>query len=575
MLRGVRRTGLIALGMLALHALGSPTAAAPPTVEIRAQTKLVLDKIQLLSDDEAELRGHLIDGLTGDGIGGQRVTIRLGDITVTAPPTERDGSFHAKIGVAPGRQQVELDFHGSQLLGSAQLAQATDPSRTQVGLTIDVEEAPGGIRVIVRATVDDQPFQPGAGEPLPIALSIGSPLQPQLSPLATVAPGAPFLLTRKAAGGPGTRRIHAEFAGDDHRQAAMTDKTVELGAGSTTTMKVSANRIAYEDSLGVSGTVVDEDGHPLDRAAVTLASGDRRLAQGATATDGTYKFKVEGEVLGEGQWGIQVQADPGKPSIKASRSQPEIIKVSTPQPVPVSYTIAAFIATAAAAGGFFLARTRPWRRLRRPAAPADAPANAALEDQVDGGLVAAKAGIAATLRRASDDGFSGAVRDTVRNRSVADAVVRLRREQNSLMEEEREARTGADGNFAFEALTAGEWQAEVAAPGHVTEKFGVSIPHRGELRGVRVDLVAVRERVFQLYRRAAEPILPEPRLWGVWSPRQIVDHVRGKRPSPALADLTNLVEEIYFSARLAEETVLAAASEQVDRAIRERARVAS
>ena len=100
----------------------------------------------------------------------------------------------------------------------------------------------------------------------------------------------------------------------------------------------------------------------------------------------------------------------------------------------------------------------------------------------------------------------------------------------------------------IEKLDTGEWRAEVAAPGHVTEQFSVTIPHRGELRGVRVDLVPVRERVFQLYRRAAEPVLPEARLWGIWSPRQIVDHVRSKRPSPALADLTDFVEEVYFSA---------------------------
>jgi len=93
--------------------------------------------------------------------------------------------------------------------------------------------------------------------------------------------------------------------------------------------------------------------------------------------------------------------------------------------------------------------------------------------------------------------------------------------------------------------------------------------------GVRVDLVPVRERVFQLYRRAAEPILPEARLWGVWSPRQIVDHVRSKRPSPALNDLTDFVEEIYFSPRISEETVLPIASERVDRAIHERTSAAS
>jgi hypothetical protein len=238
--------------------------------------------------------------------------------------------------------------------------------------------------------------------------------------------------------------------------------------------------------------------------------------------------------------------------------------------VPVSYTIAAFLATACAAGGFFAARARPWQRLRRPAPPAEVAASHVHDEPVDGGLVVAKPGLVSTLRRASDDGFSGVVRDTVRGRPVGDAQVKLRLEPL-----ERAVTTGGDGGFTFEALAAGEWRAEVAAPGHVTESFVVSIPHRGELRGVRVDLVPVRERVFQLYRRAAEPILPEPRLWGVWSPRQIVDHVRSKRPTPALAELTSFVEEIYFSPRLADETVLPAASEQVDRAIRERASAAN
>ena len=96
------------------------------------------------------------------------------------------------------------------------------------------------------------------------------------------------------------------------------------------------------------------------------------------------------------------------------------------------------------------------------------------------------------------------------------------------------------------------------------------MPHRGELRGVRVDLVPVRERVFQLYRHAAEPALPEPRLWGIWSPRQIVDHVKSKKQSPAMSELTDFIEEVYFSPRLAAETMIPGAKERVDRAIHER-----
>jgi hypothetical protein len=299
-------------------------------------------------------------------------------------------------------------------------------------------------------------------------------------------------------------------------------------------------------------------------------SGDRRLAQGATSEDGTYNFKVEAEILGQGQFGIFVQSDPGATYMRPSHSDPTVIKIAAPQPVPVSYTVAAFIATALAAGGFFTARAKPWRRLRRPAPPAEAPEHDGENEQVDGGLVVAKPGLVSTLRRPNDDGFSGVVRDTVRGRPVDGAIVRVILGDGA---EEREIATASDGSFTIEKLTVGERRAEVLAPGHVTERFVVSIPHRGELRGVRVDLVPVRERVFQLYRRAAEPSLPEPRLWGIWSPRQIVDHVRSKRQSPALAELTDFVEEIYFSPRLAPETELPGASERVDRAIRERARV--
>jgi hypothetical protein len=336
-------------------------------------------------------------------------------------------------------------------------------------------------------------------------------------------------------------------------------------------MSVSTHRIAYEDKLAVAGKVTDEDGKPVSRAAVTLMSGDRRLAQGATSDDGTYSFRVEAQIIagpptaetGDRQFGVQVSSDPGQSFVKPSKSAPEVVSIRPPQPVPVSYTIAAFLATALAAGGFFAARTKPWKRFRRPAPPAEVPSAEGEIGETAGGLVVARPGFIPTLRRPNDDTFSGVVRDTVRGRPIADARVKVG---------DHDVTTGPDGGFVIEHLRAGELRAEVSADGHVTEAFAVTIPHRGELRGVRVDLVPVRERVFQLYRRAAEPVLPESRLWGIWTPRQIVDHVRSKRPSPALADLTDFVEEIYFSPRIAAESVLPQASDRVDRAIQERAR---
>src|ERR1700755_1981909 len=144
MLRGVRRTRAVLVLLYALAYARATAIAAPPQVEIRAQTKLVLDKIRLIADDRAELRGHLLDALTGDGIAGQHVHIHLGEIDSSAT-TERDGGFHITVPTDPGTQEVELNSAGGQLLGATELSQPTDPSRAQVSLSLDFEEAPGGI----------------------------------------------------------------------------------------------------------------------------------------------------------------------------------------------------------------------------------------------------------------------------------------------------------------------------------------------------------------------------------------------------------------------------------------------
>jgi hypothetical protein len=536
-------------------------ATAAPRVEIKAQTQLSLTSVRLQPDGTVEVIGQLIDKLTGEGIPHRRVTVTVaGERTVAN--TDSSGNFKVIFDrPEAGPQRIGLAFGGADHVDAAPpLEITTDPAKQHVALAIaKIDDVPDGVRLVVTAKIDNQAIT------VPVQLAVGAASDATLAPLRAEQTNQPFVLRRADAGGAGTHRLRASFLGDDSRQATSAELTLELASVTTTTMTVSATTLAYEDDLVVTGRVADDDGHAVGRAAVTLAAGDRRLAQGATLDDGSYKLRVEASVLGEGQFGVQVAAEPAKSYVKSSRSQPVVIRIAAPSPVPVSYTFAAFVATAFAAGGFFLARTKPWQRLRRPAPPAEVPSQEG-EIEAAGGLVVAKPSIVSTLRRPSDDGFSGVVRDTVRGRPIAEAVVRL-----ILGDAERELRTGADGSFTIEKLATGVWQAEVAASGHVTERFAVTVPHRGELRGVRVDLVPVRERVFQLYRRAAEPILPEARLWGIWSPRQIVDHVRSKRPTPALAELTDFVEEVYFSNRANAETVLPHAQARVDRAIKERA----
>jgi hypothetical protein len=547
--------------------IAASVASAAPQVDIKAQSQI--SQIHLHKElDGVHVTGKLVDKLTGDALpSGQHVRIRLGD-GERAVQTRQDGGFDAVFPDTGGPQEVTLTFGGTTQIESAHLSLTADPDKSAVELAIKkVRDDPKGAMLRVDATSEEGQAS------LAVQVELATPGKNDWHALPGHATTSqPFLLARKDAGGPGNYLVRATFTGDDVHQRATAEGTLELTAGTTTSMDTKATSLRYEDDLVVTGYVVDDDGRPVARAAMTLVTGDRRLAQGATTDEGSYRFKVEAKLLGDCNarpctFPVQAQADPGSAFVRPSRSQPAQIKVAAPQPVPISYTVAAFAITGLAAAAFFAARSKPWRRLRRPAPPAEVPSQEGERGREDGGLVVAKPGIVSTLRGRYDDGFSGVVRDTVRGRPIAQAVVCLQ-----LGETEREVRTGADGGFAIEHLGVGEWRAEVAASGHVTEKFVVSIPHRGELRGVRVDLVPVRERVFQLYRRAAEPVLPEARLWGVWSPRQIVDHVRAKRPSPALADLTDFVEEIYFSPRLAAETVLVHASERVDRAIQERAR---
>jgi hypothetical protein len=543
--------------------VAATTLNAAPQVEIKGKSQLSLTKVKS-REDGVEVTGQLVDKLTNEGLPGQNVTITIGQ-TVESAMTQPDGTFRVVMQADPGPVKVQLGYTGTRSVDRAEpLAVTTDPSKSQIelGITKVADEADGA-RIRIAALGDEV----GALAGLPVTLAVAPQNTDAFHDVLSAQTGSDVSLTRKAAGGPGMYRLRATYKGDDHTQAATKEVLIELASSTSTTMQLSATKLAYEADLVATGTVTDDDRRPVAGATVTLTTGDRRLAQGATNDRGAYRFSIEASVLGQGEFGLQVQAEPGRSYVKPSHSDPAIVKVANPAPVPVSYTVAAFLATALAAAAFFVARKKPWLRLRKPAPPAEGGAEEDLPiDVADGGLVVAKPGLVSTLRRAQDDGFAGVVRDTVRGRPIENAVIRLAYDAN-----EHELRTGADGAFAIEHLGVGEWRATVTADGHVSERFAVTIPHRGELRGVRVDLVPVRERVFQLYRRAAEPILPEPRLWGIWSPRQIVDHVRTKRPTPALADLTDFVEEIYFSPRLAVESTLVQANEHVDRAIQERA----
>jgi len=157
--------------------------------------------------------------------------------------------------------------------------------------------------------------------------------------------------------------------------------------------------------------------------------------------------------------------------------------------------------------------------------------------------------LVSTLRRPSDFGFSGQVFDVVTGRPIKGATIGVLGPTPTADDADRKVLSDDDGAFAIEDLPGGAWKVVVAATGFMPEMFDIVVPHKGELRNARVDLLSVREHIFDLYGDLARPLLPGEDRWGVWTPRQIFEHVRTRHRAGAFRKLTDQVEELYFSAR--------------------------
>ncbi len=558
-----------------------PPAVAAPTVQVRARTDVQIKPIRRRNDGLLVVGGVMVERASGQGVGGLGVTVDVAGITYDAV-TAQDGSFAVVAAASDVPVDVDIRFEGDDRFDPAHhLERGMDPSKMAVDLSVEVQTTSTGALVTADARAD------GVRAELPVTLRFsGDTPEPHVDIEGTT--GKPVMVKRADIFGPGPKRVRARYAGDATHGPATAETSFELGTGTQVKMSLDDDDVAFESTIRARGTVLDDDGKPVARAAVVLLAGTRRLGATSTDKDGTWRIHVAADLLGTGRHSLQGAVETTERWRRPSRSEPLFVTIGTRRPAPVGITLAAFAATAVIAIGFVLARRRPWHKAEPPAPPSPA------QIEVKGGLEPARASLVSTLRRAHDHGFAGTVRDAVRGRGLAEAELLLTLggpegtlggpegtfggpegtlggPEGTLGNEVRRTVADDEGRFAFEELAVGEWSARVASPGHVTEHFTVSIPHRGELRGARIDLVPVREKIFTMYRRAALPILPSPDLWGIWSPRQIVDHVRGATPPARLAELTAFVEECYFSARVPDEGVLPTAESKVAAALAERA----
>ncbi|HKE14397.1 MAG TPA: carboxypeptidase regulatory-like domain-containing protein [Kofleriaceae bacterium] len=554
----------LALAVAGLLPVLPGPAAAGPVVAVRARTAITLDPIRR-SQGGLNVRGRVHERGSDQPVpygAGAGVAIALDD-HVERTSVDEDGRFMAWFATSGGRHRLSIQFAGGgEFEGSTFTLPELDVAKQPLNLSLRVPDqhrrGRGPLSIEVQASGESEPAQ------VVVAISLGGAEQenpPALGRWWTNRLGrAPFLVPVQRLGPPGPKVVRATFAGDDSYDPASVENSFLVVSATRLRFEARDIDVRFEGRVRGRGVLTDDLGAGLVGQSVSLVAdlpgGRRVLDESLTGSDGAFELDAPASEIGAGKHMVQAVFESPRPFLESSRSQPAQISVAERRPVPVGYSLAAFAATAASIVAFVGLRTRPWTRwLRRLRGESARPGGAEERDAAPHtGLSQARPGLVSTLRRPHDRGFTGTVSDAITGEPIAGAEVRLGADG---------LETGADGRFAFEDAAEGELRAQVSSSGYVTESFDVTIPHRGELRDARVDLLPVRERIFQLYREAAEPLLPRPDLWGVWTPRQIFDHVRTSRPARALAELTDYVEEKYFSARVPAESELPRAVERV------------
>jgi hypothetical protein len=187
-------------------------------------------------------------------------------------------------------------------------------------------------------------------------------------------------------------------------------------------------------------------------------------------------------------------------------------------------------------------RPRILGRLRRRRGTAKQERRRAADAPLVSGLQPAKLGLRTLLK--PDNGIGGTVWDAADERPVAGAEVVVEGADGTRFR----ARADGAGRFALEDLADGSYGLMAGAPGYVSERFEIQVPHRGQLRGMRILLVPVRIRVLEIYRRVALPLLPDAELWACWTPRELLSYLR-REPvgaGPAFERLSVLLEGVYW-----------------------------
>lgn len=611
------------LAGVGLSVPGRGRADDVPILQIRARSQLRLTEGERIPDHEGfrlTLRVQLTDQARASEqpppLGNQEVRVRVlgpGGMVLRSEVLQTDESGQALVqleGLVPGSYRALAAYEGDDLRDPASEQLVIDLGREPAQLDLDAPPSlDRGEKLRVRVTLTSR----GTALQGPVKLRIGP--APERSLRLQLGLGVEELSLREV---PGAHKgmalkIEARFPGDTVTAAASASREVWITSQARVSLELPPlpgnAELPQGGSLIVTGQVTDDDG-PLAGEPVDLEAGEREpppavvpgeppppppgaeaglsrrvLGSGITDESGRYRVVIKRLALHTGPAFLSAQVWPRRRYILPARSPEQPITVLPPEPVsPLYYLVPLGVTALGVLGSLLMRRLLPrlrelWQALRARkrddeadgAALLDAapPAAAAWEASESGVKLSAKHRLPAlTLRRTVDTTVDGHVLDAAFGTPVATAQITaepLAAEPGAAGSERKPANrlgtAASDGRFALIQLPTGRYRVRVTAPGYLPEEFIAMVPHRGDLRGVRVLLGPLRVRILAEWRRVALHLLGAESHVQTRTPRELLGdldrleaeaatHVRSPAGRERLHALTQLVEEAYYSPRL-------------------------
>ncbi len=516
----------------------SAQSFAAPTLNVKGRAEIELDPVSRKNELVA-VAGTLRDRYAKTPIPNQGVTVTIGDQLQT-PLTDDEGYFTASFPITDGIYDVSAVFAGAPEFSAARVSlEKVDVSKTALKISLEVPNvADHGTSLTVRGQASGKNSNPTLV--LEATFNDGAEDVP-LEDVQVTSGKFQFELTKEQIGEPGEKSIRLSFPGNAGFNPATSKANFISRATTTLSLVLKSSAIlAYEARQTFTGTLTTKERlRPIPKAAITIVSGSRSVAQILTDSSGNYEISLLGAELGEGPHQLQALFSPTSGRLSPSRSAPLSLKVQAPQPsspwpsVIVLFAVLAFVGLTA----FLYQKTKN--------TPERSPTSSAPPVR---GLNKARR---KTSRRANH--FTGTIVSIPKDVPLS----------GTLCWNEQEVFSSPDGRFSIESLPPGNHLVTCTAEGHVPETVAVNMPHKGEFSEVAIGLFPFREAMFESYRQLVLPLLPQ-KLVTVATPRQTIDYAKRHFEEGKLTELTLLVEKAYFAEATVNEMTLAHVNQRID-----------